>query len=426
MGTDHGQICRDILPKVSRSFAFCIARLPSALADQMTVSYLVFRVIDTIEDSSAPFETKEKGFAEFLGLLRNKPADEKVVNAHREFLLKSIDHDYERPLLENVESVLEAYHGFGEKVRQAILETAQEMARGMGEFQKRGITDFKAQDEYCHYVAGVVGHLNTRLFHLHGAIDQGLRDELMDLSNNFGLALQKVNVLRDVAHDLPRGRFYWPADVIKKHGLTNQTLCAPENRASALGVLDEMVKNALPYLDDAVEYVSRLPRTEVRIRVFCLIPLFMAFESLALCAGNGDVFDRGKLVKISRSDVRKIAIKSFFLSLSNGAIRRWHDECSASINKKFATGGGARELELTLYSKPDCHLCEEMERALENAARGMPVRLRRVDITTDPSLEKLYAMDIPLLTHGEERLARHRADERTLSAKLKKIASARG
>lgn len=85
-----------------------------------------------------------------------------------------------------------------------------------------------------------------------------------------------------------------------------------------------------------------------------------------------------------------------------------------------------REVELTLYSKPDCHLCDEMEDALRKASHGMSVRVRRVDITTDAKLEKLYALEIPLLTHGDERLARHRADERTLAAKLRKIVSAAG
>jgi farnesyl-diphosphate farnesyltransferase len=163
----------------------------------------------------------------------------------------------------------------------------------------------------------------------------------MGYSKNFGLALQKVNVLRDVAHDIPRGRRYWPLDLIQKNGLTYETLCAKENRASAVKVLDEMVKNALPYLDDAIEYVTRLPRLAVRIRVFCLIPLFMALESFSVCAGNPDVFDSGKLVKISRKDVGRIALKSFFLAVSNRALRRWYDESVASAVKKIEYRRGA-------------------------------------------------------------------------------------
>jgi hypothetical protein len=82
-----------------------------------------------------------------------------------------------------------------------------------------------------------------------------------------------------------------------------------------------------------------------------------------------------------------------------------------------------REVELTLYSKPDCPLCDEMEEELSNASRGLPVKVTKVDITGDPELEKKYGLEIPLLTHDGERLARHRADERTLAAKIRKIAS---
>ncbi len=337
MINEHLKVCREILPKVSRSFALCIRKLPPKLADQMMVSYLIFRVLDTIEDSNAPLGTKERGFSEFLGILRGGPAQRGVFDEHRDFLLHDISHSYERPLLEEIRSLFELFYGLGEREKGAILECAEEMARGMTEFQKRTITDFKAQDEYCHYVAGIVGHLNTRLFHLYGAISAGLRDALMVQSNNFGLALQKVNVIRDVAHDLPRGRRYWPLDLLRRNGLEYDTLCSPRLRPNALNALEEAVGNAMPYLDDAVEYVTRLPRMAVRIRVFCLIPLFMALKSLALCVGNPDVFDAGKLVKISRRDVERIAQKSFLFAMSDGAIRRWHQKSLSS-----ATGGAGK------------------------------------------------------------------------------------
>lgn len=294
-------------------------------------SYLVFRVIDTIEDSSAAIETKEKGFSDFLGLLLKKTSDEAEYDRLRDFLLSKISHTYERRLLENVKSVFGLYHGFGALERGVISKYAAEMARGMAEFQKRTITDFKAQDEYCYYVAGIVGYLNTSLFQIHGAIGEGLRDEIMGYSKNFGLALQKVNVLRDVAQDVPKGRHYWPAELLSKHGLTYGTLCAPENRASAVKVLDEVVANAVPFLYDALEYVTRLPRLEVRIRVFCLIPLFMALESFAKCAGNPDVFDSGRSVKISKGDVRLIVAKSYLFAMSNAAIRLWFKRCVPSL-----------------------------------------------------------------------------------------------
>ena len=56
------KICWELLPKVSRSFALCIRILPKPLNEQMMLSYMVFRVIDTIEDSHASLRTKKALF----------------------------------------------------------------------------------------------------------------------------------------------------------------------------------------------------------------------------------------------------------------------------------------------------------------------------------------------------------------------------
>jgi len=339
MPTDHLNKCWEILPAVSRSFALCIRKLPARLDEKIMIAYLIFRVIDTIEDSSAPYGTKERAFGEFLDLLENPPADAKKLEAHRATLLNEIDHTYEKVLFENVASVFGAFRGFGAEERAVILKYAREMVEGMLKFQKTPIADFRAQEEYCYYVAGIVGYLNTHLFYLSGQISAELRDELLGLSKNFGIALQKVNVLRDVAYDIPKGRRFWPEDILRDNGLTYETLCAPERRADAMKVLPVMVENALPYLEDAIEYTTRLPRMAVRVRVFCLIPLFMALESYAKCVGNEDIFDSGKNVKISKDDVARIVRHSFVLSPFNGALRQWFRSCTADVRNKLTASG---------------------------------------------------------------------------------------
>ncbi|MBI3793856.1 MAG: glutaredoxin family protein [Nitrospinae bacterium] len=84
------------------------------------------------------------------------------------------------------------------------------------------------------------------------------------------------------------------------------------------------------------------------------------------------------------------------------------------------------EIVLTLYTKSDCHLCEEMEAVVKNSSRGVSLRLELVDVAGDAALEARYGTDVPLLMHGEEQLARHRAHEKTLSAKLRKLVGGGG
>ena len=267
---DQLNLCWKILPAVSRSFVLCIKALPYPTDVHMMVSYLTLRIIDTIEDATAPVETKEAAFNKVVELFKlNQPPVEKV-RACKELLLKEIDHTYERVLLENMGAVVDVFHSFGQVEKEAILGCTEEMTLGMMKFQTLTIADFNLQEEYCYYVAGIVGHLDTRLFQVGGHISDGLCEELMESAKHFGIALQKVNILRDIAYDIPERRFFWPHDLLKKHGLEYETLCNEQNRPQAMKVLQEVVENALPYLEAAINYVTRLPRRARKVRIFCL------------------------------------------------------------------------------------------------------------------------------------------------------------
>ena len=52
---------------------------------------------------------------------------------------------------------------------------------------------------------------------------------------------------------------------------------------------------------------------------------------------------------------------------------------------------------LTLYSKPECHLCEQAEAELRRLARRYPHQLQTVDITQDPLLFERYGERIPVV-----------------------------
>lgn len=334
---NHEQICWDILPAVSRSFALCIQKLPRGLDERMMTAYLILRLIDTIEDSAAPVETKRLAFDQFLDLLdAPSPVNRQKAAALRDYLLANIDYSYEKVLLENLQSLLEVFHGFSAEEKSAILACAREMADGMLTFQGKTIDSLKVQEEYCYYVAGIVGYLNSRLFHLAGQIPEKPDERFMELAKNFGIALQKVNILRDVSDDIPHNRNFWPRDMVTTQGLTYQTLCLPENRKKAMTVLDAIVEDALPYLDDALEYTKRLPRWAIRVRVFCLIPMFMAVESYAKCVNNEDVFNGAKTVKISKADVARIVRNSFLLAPCNWALQRWFEGKVRAVRHKLA------------------------------------------------------------------------------------------
>lgn len=69
---------------------------------------------------------------------------------------------------------------------------------------------------------------------------------------------------------------------------------------------------------------------------------------------------------------------------------------------------------LTLYTRPGCHLCEDMKAVIARVAAQTPLSLEEIDISADPELETRYGLDIPVLAVGERRIAKYRIGEREL------------
>ncbi len=74
---------------------------------------------------------------------------------------------------------------------------------------------------------------------------------------------------------------------------------------------------------------------------------------------------------------------------------------------------------LTLYSKPGCHLCEELRAALQELQPEHPFTLDDIDITTNPELFARYRYEIPVLLKDGEEVARGRITDRELMALLR-------
>jgi len=60
-------------------------------------------------------------------------------------------------------------------------------------------------------------------------------------------------------------------------------------------------------------------------------------------------------------------------------------------------------VEFILYSRPGCHLCDEMLEELAALTGGHAVEVHVVDVDSDPDLKRRYGLRIPVLTlAGEE------------------------
>ena len=81
---------------------------------------------------------------------------------------------------------------------------------------------------------------------------------------------------------------------------------------------------------------------------------------------------------------------------------------------------------LTIYSRPGCHLCDEMKAIVARVARRVPLTLDEVDISADPALEQRYGLEIPVLLVNGKKAAKYRVTEWQLTRMLSARAGGSG
>ena len=80
--------------------------------------------------------------------------------------------------------------------------------------------------------------------------------------------------------------------------------------------------------------------------------------------------------------------------------------------------------EVTLYTRPGCHLCDEAREAiLELRASGLGFDLREVDIERDERLHAKYLERIPVVEVGGEIVSELVLDVHALRSRLHTVAA---
>jgi glutaredoxin len=70
----------------------------------------------------------------------------------------------------------------------------------------------------------------------------------------------------------------------------------------------------------------------------------------------------------------------------------------------------AKPLDVTLYTRPGCHLCEEAKAQIGPLLQRGGARLHEINIDADPALRALYDYDVPVILLGARKVAKHRVD----------------
>lgn len=286
-----------ILGSVSRTFALTIPLLPPAIEKVVGNTYLLCRIVDTIEDAAdlSP-QTKQELSALFLQAVLDKAPVESFVNPCLE-ALKNYGNQDELDLIAHTPIVLRILHTCSRADQQAVSRCVSIMSEGMSHFHskqtKDGLKDLAEFEEYCYVVAGVVGELLTTIFSNHSSAfaHRILNQEKLAIA--FGQALQMTNILKDSPEDRARGVSWKPADI---------------SQAQLLNIAYEK-------LQDSLSYILLIPKTELGMRRFCFLAFGLAVMTLSKIAGQTDFHHKDE-VKLSRSTVMafysftKVAVKS--------------------------------------------------------------------------------------------------------------------
>ena len=66
--------------------------------------------------------------------------------------------------------------------------------------------------------------------------------------------------------------------------------------------------------------------------------------------------------------------------------------------------------DVTIYSRPGCHLCEEAKRQITPLLAEFGARFTEINIDEDPELRARYDYDVPVIFLGARKAAKHRVD----------------
>lgn len=305
-----------LLPKVSRTFALSIEALPGDLREAVRVAYLACRILDTIEDEPRlPGGARASLFDAFDDLLADDRASAHDFEQIADALIAEAPAA-EKELCRGAGSVFRVFRALAPSQRDAIRPYLQEMSRGMREYAERAdgaggrlrLCDLDDLERYCYFVAGTVGHLLTALFEQTvPALSAETRAELSARAVSFGIGLQLVNIVKDVAVDHARGDCFLPQSLAAEHGVSLERLLDASEQQGALAMVRAVCARARVHLQRAEAYTALWPEGDGEaVRLFCAVPLALALATLREVEAGHDTLQPDRTPKVSREVVARV------------------------------------------------------------------------------------------------------------------------
>jgi phytoene synthase len=217
-----------ITAREARNFAWGIRVLPRAKREAVAALYAFARRVDDVADApGVPAADRRARLEAIDGSLDAPPADDPVLVA-----LADARTRYPIPA--------DALHDL---VRGGLMDTERTRYGSWDELR-----------EYCGCVAGAVGVACAAVY--------GPRDPELatPLAETLGLALQQINIMRDVPEDLRLGRIYLPEDERTRFGVGEDELAAGRPGPGWLALMEHQAARAEVLLGEGLRLLPLLDR----------------------------------------------------------------------------------------------------------------------------------------------------------------------
>ena len=204
----------------ARNFAYGIRVLPRDKRRAISAIYAFARRIDDLADGQLPPEEKRARLGELRAALDSGSPDPVFValaDARSRYAIP------DRPL-------------------HALVEG------GLQDTEQDRYADFAALDAYCRLVAGAVGVACVAVY---GSADA-------ERAETLGLALQLINIVRDVREDWELGRVYLPQDELAAYGVTEDDIAAGRVSAEWRALMAFHASRARAYLEEGLGLLDSL------------------------------------------------------------------------------------------------------------------------------------------------------------------------
>lgn len=325
--------CREILPRVSRTFAINIRLLDGRLGESVRIAYLLCRSADAIEDSwPGDAAAIDERFGRFDDCVAGSEAAARSLAADAE--ARAADGD-DLDLLAHLPRVWRAFMSLDAEERPIVSETVRLLAAGMRRYAVRDaerrtrsaaplpyLDDEAELLDYCWVVAGCIGVMLSRLFALSSGDARGPRAERrLELAPFVGRALQLTNILLDWPIDVRRGRCYVPAAWLREQGLSLGDLVSPGRPevAAVAARLEALARDALARVP---EYLDTIPSRHVRYRMFCLWPALWAKASLRHAHADPEFPWGERRPRLPRAELWRTALGSLVAGHHRASLER--------------------------------------------------------------------------------------------------------